>query len=403
MTSDVANRRARVELNGVSKRFVWSGRSRRLANLGRRGDKRELWALRDVDLRVTDGQAVGVVGTNGSGKSTLLRLIAGLSRPTRGRMAVEGSVRGLLKLGESLNPLLTAEENARTDLMLSGVSRRDADRMLGSVAEFAELEDHLDQPLRTYSQGMRLRLAFATAVAVVPDLLLIDELLAVGDGHFQEKCMRRVADLHGDGTTVIVTSHEVGQVTRLCDRAIWLVQGELREDGDPGVVADHYQGVLREADLGVDPGREAADGEGLIRTVTLVQPGGVPTGAINSGGPLGVVIDYALGRQLPDAVLEVAVHPEGSPDPVVSVNTSSDEVALALGPGAHQLTLELERTDLVGGRYHVDVGLFSADWKTTYAFEWEAAALEVRGEPGDGLMAPPRRWRADRIDGVRNP
>lgn len=380
-----------ISARGVGKRFVWWNRPRKLGNAWQRRERTELWALRDVDLDVGRGEALGVLGTNGSGKTTLLRLLAGLSKPTTGSLRVDDAVYGLLSLGDSLNPLLTGAENAISDLMMSGATRREAEALLPEVASFAELDEQLDRPLRTYSQGMRLRLAFAAATVLDPPILLVDELLAVGDGHFQEKCLQRIEAMRDEGTTVVVTSHVAGQITRLCARAIWLSDGLVCAVGDVDRVVDQYQGVLREADLGVDEGEH--DEVLRIHDVHLRHDGGGRASAIGPGAGLRVVVGYEVLAPLPATVLEVAIHGEGAPDAVVSVNTDSDQAPLDVRPGTHELTLELDRLDLAAGRYHVHVGLFSSDWKVTYAYGWEAAAFDVRGEPGDGALDPPRRWK----------
>jgi lipopolysaccharide transport system ATP-binding protein len=384
-----------IDVRDVGKRFVWWNRPRRLGNAWQRRELTELWALRHVDLRIEPGEAVGVIGSNGSGKSTLLRLLAGLSRPTEGSVEVRGSVHGLLTLGESLNPLLTGEENAVSDLRLSGLSPREAEELMPAIADFAELEEQLDQPLRTYSQGMRLRLAFATATAVEPSILLIDELLAVGDGHFQEKCLRRIESLNEQGTTVIVTSHAADQITRLCDRALWLSDGVVRAVGDADRVADAYQGVLREADLEVPEGGDDHHGVARFGDILLTHDRGGRATSLAPGGGLRVTTDYELSEALTGAIVEVAIHPEGSGKALVSVNTDSDGTSVPLRPGRHEIAVEFDRLDLNGGRYQVHVGLFSTDWKVTYAYRWDAATFEVHGERGDGPLDPPRRWKAE--------
>ena len=185
----------KVRTIGLTKRYRFRDRQRRYLDVGRRLDHHEVQAVRNVTFEVPRGQITGVIGANGSGKSTLLRLIAGVTCPTAGTVEVRGTVRGLLELGDNFNSLLTGAENAISDLMLEGLNRRQAIDFLSPIAEFAGLQGHLDQPLRSYSSGMRLRLAFATATALPADIVLIDELLAVGDGHFQEKCIRRLQDL----------------------------------------------------------------------------------------------------------------------------------------------------------------------------------------------------------------
>ena len=378
----------RIEADSVSKRYA-SAHHRKVDP----DVPNETWALRDVSLRVKDGEVIGLVGSNGSGKSTLLRVLAGLTRPTEGTVRVDGSIHGLLSLGENMNPLLSGEENAMSDLTLSGLSKADATRALAWLADFSELEDHLDQPVRTYSSGMLLRLAFATATALVPDVLLVDELLAVGDGHFREKCVRRLEDLRDGGCTILLTSHDIDHVTRLCDRALWLVRGRVREAGPSSEVADQYLGRLKEGEFNLeDEGDDAEDGSVVIRSIELLHAGGSPATTLQTGAPLRVDVDYEVVRPIDDPIMEVSIHRSGSGDSVIDVNTELDEEVLPSTLGRHRISMRLERLDLVDAEYHVSVGVFSPDWQTTFAYAWQAATFDMDGEDLSGMMAPPRRW-----------
>ena len=204
----------------------------------RRG--RPFWALRDVSFRVADGESVCIVGDNGAGKSTLLRMICGLGRPTSGTARVYGPVAALLELGAGFHPQLTGRENLYVSAIVSGMRRSEVDARLRDIVDFAEVGPFIDQPLRTYSWGMQMRLAFSVAVHVDPSVLIVDEALAVGDSHFQRKCVERIEGFRRDGKTLLLVSHDMDLVRRFCQRAIHLEQGRVVADGPVETVTDAY-------------------------------------------------------------------------------------------------------------------------------------------------------------------
>ncbi len=199
-------------------------------------------ALDGVSFSIEHGETVAVIGSNGAGKTTLLGLIAGVIWPDSGRVAVEGNVSPLLELGAGFHPDLTGEENLRLNASLLGMARSEAGRLHDKIIEFSELGDFIREPLRTYSSGMVMRLGFAIAVSRNPDILLVDEILAVGDQKFQEKCLDRIRDLKRHGTTIVFVSHTRTAVEALCDRALWLDHGRLRKDGPARQVLEDYAG-----------------------------------------------------------------------------------------------------------------------------------------------------------------
>jgi ABC-type polysaccharide/polyol phosphate transport system ATPase subunit len=199
-------------------------------------------ALKGVSFTIEHGESVAVVGSNGAGKSTLLALIAGVLWPDRGEVRVEGSVSPLLELGAGFHPDLTGRENLRLNASLLGMTRREADVLGDRIVEFSELGEFIREPLRTYSAGMIMRLGFAIAVSRDPDILLVDEILAVGDQKFQDKCLERIRELKRQGATIVFVSHARTAVEALCERALWLDHGRLAADGPPGAVLDAYAG-----------------------------------------------------------------------------------------------------------------------------------------------------------------
>src|SRR3979409_1437491 len=204
----------------------------------------EFWALRDVDFEIESGTTVGIVGPNGCGKSTLLQIISGTLAPTHGDVWHEGRIAALLELGAGFDPECTGVENVYMNASLLGLSRRESDALFPAIERFAEIGPFLYQPVKTYSSGMYVRLAFAIAASVDPDILIIDEALAVGDAVFQHRCLRRIKDLQESGTTVLFVSHDLAAVRALCSRAILLNAGRIVADGKPADVLNHYQKII---------------------------------------------------------------------------------------------------------------------------------------------------------------
>src|SRR6267378_99164 len=207
---------------------------------------REFWALRDVTFEVEAGTTTGIVGPNGSGKSTLLQIVTGTLEPTHGNVWYEGRIAALLELGAGFNPEFTGIENVFMNAALIGFSRSETQRLLPEIERFAEIGDFIQQPVKTYSSGMYVRLAFATAVATNPKILIIDEALSVGDAVFQHRCLRRIKQMQETGTTILFVSHDVSAIKALCSRAILLNNGHVEADGKPADVLNRYQKLIME-------------------------------------------------------------------------------------------------------------------------------------------------------------
>jgi len=238
----------RISARGLGKRFPrYSGdrpRSVKEALLrGLRGvrPRDTFWALRNVDVEIGPGQMLGIIGHNGAGKSTLLQLLSGIGRPDEGSVETRGLVAGLLELGAGFHPDLTGRENVFVSGVISGLTRAEVSRRFDSIIDFAELSPFVDSPLRTYSQGMKLRLGFAVATHTEPEILVIDEMLAVGDRRFRQKCLDRIADFRSAGCAIALASHDLDSVRKHCDEAILLHRGEVAARGASGAVATRYE------------------------------------------------------------------------------------------------------------------------------------------------------------------
>jgi ABC-type polysaccharide/polyol phosphate transport system ATPase subunit len=241
-----------IEFQACSKSYpVYSSpadRLKELATLNRIRRHRDFWALRDVSLSVSPGETFCVIGENGSGKSTLLQLVAGILQPTSGTVRVSGRVAALLELGSGFNPEFTGRDNVYLNASILGLSRRQIDQRYPDIEKFAEIGQFIDQPVKTYSSGMTVRLAFAVAIHVDPDILLVDEALAVGDIYFRQRCMRKVHELRSRGVTILFVSHSMGDVKAIGDRTVWLDRGHVRDIGDTDSVVSKYLAAMTRKD-----------------------------------------------------------------------------------------------------------------------------------------------------------
>ena len=225
---------------------------------GRLRRHKEFWALHDVSFELNEGDIVGIIGPNGCGKSTLLQIIAGTLEPTHGEVWHQGRISALLELGAGFDQEFTGVENVYMNASLLGFSRRETDALLPNIERFAEIGDFLYQPVKTYSSGMYVRLAFAIAASVEPEILIIDEALAVGDAVFQHRCLRRIKELHERGTTVLFVSHDAAAIRALCSRAILMNQGRIISDGAPAEVLNHYQEIVMERERAYEAESESS-------------------------------------------------------------------------------------------------------------------------------------------------
>jgi len=293
---------------------------------------REFWALRNVSFELTRGETVGVIGQNGSGKSTLLQLICGTLTPTSGVVEKQGRVAALLELGSGFSPEFSGRENVFISAAVLGLGRDEISARFDDIAEFADIGEFIDQPVKTYSSGMQARLAFAVAINVDPDILVIDEALAVGDARFVAKCMRRIKDIQATGATVLFVSHDIASVRSLCQRAIWLEGGRVREDGDVFPVTGRFMeqmcgeppDVDKAGDLagkkvgaGGKPGFTGHDvtslavthwgsHRGLVKSASICDERGQRVDFLHWGQPMLVIVDLELPNDLPRDHLGIA-------------------------------------------------------------------------------------------------
>jgi ABC-type polysaccharide/polyol phosphate transport system ATPase subunit len=345
-----------LSVERVSKQYrIYARPGDRLAESltrGRLKRHREFWALREVSFEVEAGTTTGVIGPNGCGKSTLLQIIAGTLEPTAGSVWREGRVAALLELGAGFDPEFTGTENVYMNAALMGLSRRETDRLFPDIERFAEIGQFMSQPVKTYSSGMFVRLAFAVASNVEPDILIIDEALAVGDAVFQHRCLRRIKEIQERGSTVLFVSHDAAAVRALCSRAILLGSGRVLNDGPPSEVLNHYQKIVMEREQAYEEEEakseeagedEAGGGEALtplrydyrhgdgtaeIVGAELLDASRRQAGVVESGAPLTLRVRARFNRDADDAVVGFLVNDSRG---VHAYGTNTKEQQIDLG------------------------------------------------------------------------
>lgn len=365
-----------------------------LARTPRRVPRKLLWSLRDVTFTLADGEALGVVGRNGAGKSTLLKLLMRITTPTEGVVRTRGRVAALLEVGTGFHPELTGRENIFLNAAVLGMSRAKTRLRFDEIVDFAGTERFLDTPVKRYSSGMYLRLAFAVAAHLEPDILIVDEVLAVGDAEFQRKCLSRMSLAEEEGRTVVFVSHDLNTLSRLCARSLWLEAGRVRDDGATTRVMRDYlsAGFTPEAVAADDP----RHGTGPVRLldVRVTSPATPAGGALLRDDALQIVVDLeVVDEQLG---LDMAVYVTSSRGVRVLDETVSDHLIERFPVGKHQLTLDLPPV-LNVGRYVVGVWIGTAaknliDEPATASFELFGS---VRGRPDRAVVLdlPFRRTR----------
>lgn len=355
-----------------------SGRLKEILLRGRQKHHRDFWALEDVSLEVARGEAVGIIGRNGAGKTTVLQIIAGVLQPTHGRVSVDGRVTALLELGSGFNPEFTGRENILLSGQILGFSEAQMKQRLKGITEFAELEAFVDQPVKTYSTGMIMRLAFASAIHVDPDVLIVDEALSVGDVYFQRKSLDRMEYFRKAGKTVLFVSHDPQLIQRFCKRVVWLESGRVRMTGDSREVITAYQAfcaklederlqnAARSGGIGQREHEEILRklqltgsrwGNGKIRftNIEMINTRGEATWVFNSGEPVTIRLQYEAEADFPTPTFAVDVHRFDGIF-VASINSfDAQATPLPVRKGSGTIDLKIARLDLTFSSYYLSL------------------------------------------------
>jgi ABC-type polysaccharide/polyol phosphate transport system ATPase subunit len=421
-----------IDVQDVRKTYRRYGRRRQFATLKSAllsgGALRDLRpdetfdALKGVSFGIAAGTTFGIVGRNGSGKSSLLKLVAGIGRPTAGTVVVRGRVSALIELGAGFHPEISGRDNVYINGMMLGLTRREMAARFDAIVSFAELEDFIDAPVKTYSSGMYMRLGFAVAIHVDPDVLLVDEVLAVGDEAFTHKCLDKFAELRRRGRTVLLVTHSLDLVTRFCDQALWLDDGLVKMQGDPRRVIDAYL-----LDVAGAEGRalaaaasDAASREGVGRTtsaattdelpdmskavegrwgskeveivaVDLLDRDRQPAHLFRSGDPVAIRLRVHAHHHVSDLVVGVGIF---NADGVCcyGTNTHIEGATSAEMSGEGEVSFAIDRLDLVDGTYKVDVAVHRRNG-VPYDYHRLLYTLRVVSSSKEtGIFRPPHRW-----------
>lgn len=325
---------------------------------GRRKYHQEFWALRDVSFQVGAGSTLGLIGDNGAGKSTLLQLVAGVLRPTSGSVTKQGRISTILELGTGFNPEFTGRENAIMSGTIMGIPPKEMERRLAEIAAFAEIGDFIDRPVKLYSSGMYVRLAFAVATSVDPDVLIVDEALSVGDQYFQKRCIDRIEAFRKSGKAILFCSHNLYQIRLIADEAIWLKDGRIAEIGEVARVVDAYENYLREREVPREP--ISALDEGLrifpwVCRVRLSRDGEeVERDQFMTGDELTVTVEYEVPQ--PPTTVHVGIFIDRN-DGVQVFGTGTHVAGATPSDRSGSIRLRFPRLTLMSGTYAVSVAL----------------------------------------------
>lgn len=344
----------------------------------------QFWALRDVSFGVPEGATLGLLGPNGSGKTTMLKIIAGILRANEGQVTTRGRIASLLALGAGFHRELTGRENVYLNASIMGLSRAETDAVFDDIVEFAELSDFIDNQVKFYSDGMYVRLGFAVAVHVDPRILLVDEVLAVGDIGFQQKCLAKIQEFQQGGRTIVFVTHSPELVLRVCDSVVLLEKGRMVTQGNPRDTVRDFRALMHRDQLayGWDQGNREIE----IVSAEIFGAGGETREWFAPGDSLVIQVDLKAQKAVEDPVVSFAVHDEENRK-VYETNTDWRGVTWPVFEGKHRVQFVLQSLPFIDGRYFVTLGVHSRDARTVYHLHEQHYAFDVvRGAENPGLV-----------------
>jgi lipopolysaccharide transport system ATP-binding protein len=350
-----------------------------------RGARHQLkWVIHDISFQLAPGEAVGIIGVNGAGKSTLLKLITGTTQPTTGSVTITGRVAALLELGMGFHPDFTGRQNAYMAGQLIGLTVDEIRAMMPQIEAFADIGEYIDQPVRVYSSGMQMRLAFSVATVKRPDVLIVDEALSVGDAYFQHKSFDRIREFRQQGTTLLIVSHDRGAIQSICDRAILLDGGRLAHQGSPEDVMDYYNAIIAEREGSsieqsvTESGRvqtTSGSREATVAEIALIDDSGAPVEVVNVGAAVQLRVRVQVNADLPRLVLGYMIK-DRLGQPIYGTNTHHMEQALEQVKAGEQIEFRFRfPLNLGPGSYSVTTALTSNETHLANNYEWRDLAL----------------------------
>ncbi len=376
----------KLVVSGVGKAYKrYSGKwARVLEWLTGREQHQKTWVLNGISFTVNPGEAVGIIGVNGAGKSTLLKIITGTTEPTKGHVAMHGRVAAMLELGMGFHPDFTGRQNAMMAGQLLGLRPSEITACMPAIETFAEIGDYIDRPVRMYSSGMQMRLAFSVATAVRPDILIVDEALSVGDAYFQHKSFNKIREFRQKGTTLLIVSHDRSAIQSLCDRAILLEHGSVAKDGSPEEVMDYYNAIIAKKENSVvevkrlDDGRvqtSSGTGEASVIDIAMLNSDGERIEYIDVGQKVTLTIQVAVHQPIERLVLGYGIK-DRIGQVIYGTNTDLKQQVLHQVPAGARLTYNIAFDANLGpGSYSIHTALSSTDTHMVNNYEWRELAL----------------------------
>ncbi len=380
-----------VKVENVSKKFcrnlkrsLWYGvRDVGTEMMGRGGERTELrsqefWAVKDVSFQLNRGETLGLVGHNGAGKTTMLRMLNGLIKPDTGRIIVRGRIQALIALGAGFNPVLTGRENIYVNSSVLGISKAETDRRFDQIVDFSGIEEFIDTPVQSYSSGMVVRLGFSIAAHLEPDILLVDEVLAVGDLAFKTKCQVRIQELRDTGVAIILVSHNLHTISHVCSRAITFEKGRVLYNGDTERAIDVYRNSLIKANKGLEESLRAGTGEIKIQRLEVLDESEDVQEECGVGDYVKLRVHYEAHKPVVDPVFNVTMHVLNSHQ-VTGIRTDVDGVKLGTLEGVGHVDIVIPHLNLLPNIYTMDTVIFHSDGFTFYDRVNKTVHLRVVG------------------------
>ena len=374
-----------------------SDRIRETFSIRKKKYSKEHYALKNINLKINKGESIGIVGTNGSGKSTLLKLVTGVVTPTTGTIKTDGKIAALLELGAGFNPEYTGIENIYLNGTMMGYTEEEMKKRVPDIIEFADIGEFINQPVKSYSSGMFARLAFAVSINVEPDILIVDEALSVGDTRFQVKCIDKMRELQGSGTTILFVTHAIEQIKRFCTRAIWIKNGELIEDGEASQVVDLYDNFMKYGEKKI----EKVNNEDEFRLpensdyLAVIQKVSINKNMFKTFEKLEVEVTYDVyDKNMEDLQVGVAFYSLDRKIYVFGPNTNLDKVSVPQEQGRHIVTYVVPELMLMSGDYTVDVGIFNSGGIVNLDYKNNCEGFSVANEYfSEGMFYLKHEWQ----------